>query len=253
MAPIFRLSNFILIPILLLVFLPKASMHLQQSISNQTLVSITLATHLLSKKFPDSNVVFSPLSIQAILSLVSAGGLIKQVLQDNAVDSLTRLILANAVYFKGARSRKFNRKMTKESYFHLLDGNKVKIPFMTSMEKQLVRKYDDFTVLGLPYLQGQDKREFTMYFFLPDAKDGLQSLVQKIGSTSDFFDRHIPRQEVNEEGTEASSLSAAYMMLSLSMTDDEVDFVADHPFLFVLREDVTGVVLFMGQVIDPRR
>ncbi|KAI3686739.1 hypothetical protein L1987_80423 [Smallanthus sonchifolius] len=123
-------------------------------------------------------------------------GLINQVLQHNAVDSLTRLILANAVYFKGAWNQKFNRKMTKESDFHLLDGNKVKVPFMTNMEKQLVRKYDDFTVLGLPYLQGQDKREFTMYFFLPDAKDGLQSLVEKIGSTSDFFDRHIPRQEI---------------------------------------------------------
>ncbi|KAF5806559.1 putative Serpin family protein [Helianthus annuus] len=35
-----------------------------------------------------------------------------------------------------------------------------------------------------------------MYFLLPYAKDGLQSLVQKIHSTPDFFERHIPCEKV---------------------------------------------------------
>ncbi|KAJ0829278.1 putative Serpin family protein [Helianthus annuus] len=44
----------------------------KQSIRNQTRVSTTLPTHLLSKE-PNSNVVFSPLSIHAVLSLLAAG------------------------------------------------------------------------------------------------------------------------------------------------------------------------------------
>jgi serpin B len=30
-----------------------------------------------------------------------------------------------------------------------------------------------------------------------------------------------------------------------------VPFVADHPFLAVLRDDRTGAILFIGQVTDP--
>lgn len=29
------------------------------------------------------------------------------------------------------------------------------------------------------------------------------------------------------------------------------DFVADHPFLFLIREDETGVILFPGSVLNP--
>ncbi|KAJ0829273.1 putative Serpin family protein [Helianthus annuus] len=48
-------------------------MEFRQSIKNQTGFSITFATHLLSKKFQNSDVVFSPLSMHVILSLLAAG------------------------------------------------------------------------------------------------------------------------------------------------------------------------------------
>ncbi|PWA35438.1 serpin-ZX-like protein [Artemisia annua] len=63
---------------------------------------------------------------------------------------------------------------------------------MTSKKKQFVRDYDGFKVLRLPYSQGEDERHFTMYFFLPNEKDGLPQLIQKIGSESDFLDHHMP-------------------------------------------------------------
>ncbi|KAF7137920.1 hypothetical protein RHSIM_Rhsim07G0233000 [Rhododendron simsii] len=210
-------------------------------------------------------------------------GLIKKVLPSRSVDSSTRLIFANALYFKGAWTEKFDALKTKDQEFHLLNGSLVQVPFMTSKKKQLVRAFDGFKVLGLPYNQGQDKCRFSIYFFLPDVKDGLSALMdrgetskvlkglglvlpfsgggltemvdspsvgQKLYISSIFHKSFI---EVNEESTKAAAASAVVMSkasrrLSIPL---KIDFVADHPFLFVIREDMTGAVLFIGQVLNP--
>ncbi|KAL3655220.1 hypothetical protein CASFOL_001006 [Castilleja foliolosa] len=239
-------------------------------------------------------------------------GLIKDILPSGSVDSSTRLVLANAVYFKGAWNEKFDSSLTKAHNFFLLDGSSAQVPFMTSKKKQYIRSFDDFKVLSLPYKQGDDKRKFSMYFFLPDAKDGLPALVEKVSSKSEFIENHLPYQqvkvgdflvpkfkinfgfeasevlkgqglvlpfsgggltemvdstvgqnlyvssifhktfiEVNEEGTEAAAASAVVIKLRCLKNEETLDFVADHPFLFVVREDMTGVVLFVGQVLNP--
>ncbi len=53
---------------------------------------------------------------------------------------------------------------------------------------------------------------------------------------------------VNEEGTEAAAATAV-VMARLAMVQETV-FRADHPFLFVIRDDATGSILFMGRVAD---
>jgi len=227
------------------------------------------------------------------------------------------LILANALYFKGAWEEKFDASKTKEDDFHLLNGSSVQVPFMTSKERQLVSAFDGFKVLRLPYKRGKvlkDKRRFSMYLFLPDSKDGLPALVEKLGSESGFLDRHIPHKkkkvgdfmiprfnisfgfeasnvlkglglvlpfssteadltemvgrrdfyvssilhksfvEVNEEGTEAAATSVTKMVgggCPSFIKEDKIDFVADHPFLFLIREHTTGTVLFIGHVLNP--
>ncbi|XP_022004260.1 serpin-ZX-like [Helianthus annuus] len=105
--------------------------------------------------------------------------LIKQLLPPNSVNNLTWLIFANAIYFKGAWLEKFNRSSTVDADFHLLDGSTITVPVMTNGKTQFVCQYDGFKVLQLLYLQGEDHREFAMYFYLPDEKDGLPSLVDK--------------------------------------------------------------------------
>ncbi|PRQ18679.1 putative Serpin family protein [Rosa chinensis] len=221
--------------------------------------------------------------------------------------SETKLILANALYFKGAWNEKFYESMTKEFDFHLQSGSSVKAPFMTSSKYQFVSVFDSFKVLKLPYEQGKDYgRRFSMCLFLPNATDGLQALVERV--CSEPIDRYIPHKnvplrrflipkfkisvgfdpmdvlkplgfsleegdltemvegaislsmfqksfiEVNEEGTEAA---AVYIACGPAYSSGEppkpppIDFVADHPFLYLIREEVTGTVMFIGHVLNP--
>jgi serpin B len=53
---------------------------------------------------------------------------------------------------------------------------------------------------------------------------------------------------VNEEGTEAAAATAV-VMKRLAIEHETV-FRADHPFLFVIRDQITGSILFMGRVAD---
>ncbi|KAL7147928.1 hypothetical protein ABFS83_06G143100 [Erythranthe nasuta] len=265
-------------------------------------------------------------------------GLIKNIVPFGSVDALTRLIFTNAVYFKGIWDNKFDTSMTRHREFFLLNGSSIDVPFMTGSNKQYISEFDGFKVLRMPYKQGKDyTRKFSMYFFLPEAKDGLTDLLDKFASESRFIENHIPQSlvkvgdfripkfkigfdieaskilkglgvglpfsmggcwvlntntqvyvsrtsskrshgdggldyrweafcvagifqkafiEVNEHGTEAAAATATRMGYRCAMTTVEekrVDFVADHPFLFVVREDISGVVIFIGQLLTPPR
>ncbi|CAH2048269.1 unnamed protein product [Thlaspi arvense] len=219
-------------------------------------------------------------------------GFINNLLPPGSVTRWTEWIYGSAMYFKGAWAHKFSKSMTRDEDFHLLNGTSVSVPFMSSGEKQYIEAYDGFKVLQLPYRQGHDdtNREFSMYFYLPDKKDGLDSLLQQMASTQGFLDRHIPSREVKvgelripkfkiEFGFEASKvfddleLKVSLYQKALIKVDEEgteafaaaafvgryfgcryvpmIDFVADHPFLFLIREDQTGTVLFAGQILNP--
>jgi serpin B len=59
---------------------------------------------------------------------------------------------------------------------------------------------------------------------------------------------HQAYVDVNEEGTEAAAATGVVMLGSAPMLEE---FVADHPFVFVIRDRGTGLILFMGRVVDP--
>lgn len=67
------------------------------------------------------------------------------------------------------------------------------------------------------------------------------------------FIHHKAFISVDEEGTEAAAVTDCGMDLGYFSPDRRptIDFVADHPFLFVIREDVSGFVLFIGHVLNP--
>jgi len=56
--------------------------------------------------------------------------------------------------------------------------------------------------------------------------------------------------DVNEEGTEAAAATAVIMQ-GLDGPEEPAIFRADHPFLFLIRDNASGSILFMGRVIDP--
>ncbi|KAI7732795.1 hypothetical protein M8C21_033615 [Ambrosia artemisiifolia] len=125
-------------------------------------------------------------------------GLIEEVISSYDIEINTWLLFVNAVYFNGSWCETFDCLKTRVFNFYLYGGKSVRVPFMTSNKKQFLCKFNDFTVLGLPYKQGGDRRKFTMYLFLPKGEkpEHLNSLISKLCSTPDFIGRHIPRQKV---------------------------------------------------------
>ena len=62
---------------------------------------------------------------------------------------------------------------------------------------------------------------------------------------------HDAYVQVNEEGTEAAAVTTIIVRTTESHEPPPVPFVADHPFLFLILDDSSGTVLFMGRVSDP--
>lgn len=58
--------------------------------------------------------------------------------------------------------------------------------------------------------------------------------------------------EVKEEGTEAAAVTEVGMVTPSSEPLKTLDMRVDHPFFFLIRDEETGQILFMGHVTDPR-
>ncbi|XP_058069317.1 serpin-ZXA-like isoform X2 [Magnolia sinica] len=242
----------------------------------------------------------------------STNGLIKELLPSGSLDRSTMLVLANAIYFKGAWSTMFDGSKTQDRDFFLLDGSISRAAFMASNKKKhFLHSFDGFKVLKLPYQHGNTDRRFSMYFILPHKRYGLPNLIKNFDLNSGFLGHHLKLWEVeagrvqlprfkisfgleasgiikelglyspfskqggltemvdyqelfvskifhksfvgvNEEGTEAAAATAALVAYNCSSSRlHQMDFVADHPFMFMIKEEVSGVVLFIGNVLNP--
>ena len=72
----------------------------------------------------------------------------------------------------------------------------------------------------------------------------------------DLFISHVIHKAfvaIDERGTEAAAATAVLMELTAAPAPTEpVEFKADHPFIFLIRDKQTGSILFLGRVLDPR-
>jgi serpin B len=103
---------------------------------------------------------------------------IKDLLPARAITPMTRLVLTNAIYFKGDWATPFNKKGTREQPFTLADGTKKPIPLMHRAGAYKLYQDQDLQALELPYTGDQ----VSMVVLLPRKPDGLPALEKKLSA-----------------------------------------------------------------------
>lgn len=229
---------------------------------------------------------------------------IKNLIQKGVLDPMTRLVLTNAIYFKGNWARQFKKDRTKEAPFTLADGKKVDAEMMNQTAEFGYMETKSFQGLELPYVDD----ELSMIILLPKETDGLDefdktltvdnlskwlsrlykrevivsvpkfkmtsqfslaSVLKSMGMTDAFSTNanfsgingkrnlfisaviHKAYVDVNEEGTEAAAATAVGIKLTSIGPSRTPVFRADHPFLFLIRDNNSGSILFIGRLMNP--
>jgi serpin B len=93
-------------------------------------------------------------------------GKIEDLIPAGAINTLTRLVLANAIYFNAGWQNTFDEELTEEAAFTLLDGSQKSVEMMATSDSESFGYIagDDFQAVELPYIGG----ELSMVILLPD-------------------------------------------------------------------------------------
>lgn len=237
------------------------------------------------------------------------GEKIANLIPEGMINPLTRLVITNAVYFKGEWVKQFDINETKEALFTTASGKSVKTELMQRTDKNAVFGYaetDSIQVLKMNY-DSEGGKKLSMVVLLPkenslskadeyltaekfsslvnsleseqvevfipkfklETEYLLSEILYKMGMPLAFSDNadlsgmdgtqnlfisdvvHKAYVDVNEQGTEAAAATAVLVQLK-SMTKEPVAvFYADHPFIFVILDDETGNIIFMGRICNP--
>ena len=101
---------------------------------------------------------------------------IPDILPPGSLDGMTRLVLANAIYFKGTWLKQFEKAKTVTQPFHVSADREVQAPLMTHVDEVGYMEEPDFQAVELPYIGG----ELAMLVILPRKSDGCGSLESKL-------------------------------------------------------------------------
>lgn len=236
---------------------------------------------------------------------------IQNIIPAGVLDPATRLVLANAIYFKNAWSSEFGEYNTASEDFYLLDGSTITADLMNQTAFLRYAEGEGYQVVNLPYQQAG----MSMLVILPDEgafadfegglsaeqldeiitslnpervnltfpkfefeqSVGLSNILRNLGMTdaftgnADFSGMIDPDGETNEslmisdvlhkafiavdeDGTEAAAATAVIMSITSvnPMEQPEpIEMRVDRPFIFAIRDDVTGTLLFIGRVVNP--
>uniref|UniRef100_A0A3B1IHU3 Leukocyte elastase inhibitor n=1 Tax=Astyanax mexicanus TaxID=7994 RepID=A0A3B1IHU3_ASTMX len=101
--------------------------------------------------------------------------------------------------------------------------------------------------------QTYDMKELLVSMGMVDAFDQVKCDFSRMSPCDNLVLSKVVHKsfvEVNEEGTEAAAATAAIMTLDCLLICQR-RFVADHPFLFFIRHNATGSILFCGRFSSP--
>ena len=229
---------------------------------------------------------------------------IQDLLPENTITDLTRLVLTNAIYFKASWLHQFEPGMTQDGHFTLLNGEIVQLPMMHQIETFGYAREDGYQLISLPY----EGNKLSMLIILPDennfaqvekaiAELDIQNLVRSVSyaqldlrmpkfkiessfgladyldamgmgdafipgvadfsgmdGTRDLFISAIQHKafiEVDETGTEAAAATAVVVGIESMPIDEPIKVSIDRPFIFMITDNKTGSILFMGRVMNP--
>ena len=232
---------------------------------------------------------------------------ITDLIPADSLNSLTRLVLVNAVYFKADWAAQFDKENTEPDLFWVAETESKEVPMMSLMgHKMYFANLDqlDCSMVELPYkgdrivmqlvlpkektgvfdlenklaevdlqtLFSENKKNRKVDLSLPRFKlshslalsESLQQMgmedmfsdkadLSGITGTRDLYVSSVVQKvfvEVNEEGSEAAAATGVMVMMR-SMPAPNQMFNVDHPFIFIIRDKLTGMVLFQGRVVDP--
>lgn len=102
-------------------------------------------------------------------------GKIPELIPNNVIDTSTRLVVVNAMYFKATWQYPFVKDYTHYSPFYLLDGSTTSVPIMNGAERWLqYLEEKDYQAVVLPFT---DKGTLAMAIILP--RNGLYEKVEQ--------------------------------------------------------------------------
>jgi serpin B len=101
---------------------------------------------------------------------------IKDLLPPKVLNALTRLVLVNAIYFKGFWDNQFKSRDTREMEFWLLTEVAVKVPMMHQEHQFGYWENDWLQIMEMPYKE----ESLSLIVLLPKEKTGITDLEQKL-------------------------------------------------------------------------
>lgn len=103
-------------------------------------------------------------------------GAIRDLIPSGALNSQNRLVVTNAIYFKGTWSEPFDEGRTEDAPFHVTPDERLDVPLMSHEGVFPYWAGEGLAALDLPYGSG----DLSMLVLLPDGIEGLASLESQL-------------------------------------------------------------------------